>query len=311
MKSKTNLVLLVAAIAACAAAIHWRRPASAPAAVTVSESAGIDVSVSTAGPKPPGDEPVQSSQPVLVSPPVASLTTEEIVAQLTSRIREGFASTNVDVREYALTNLLSALVLQDAAAEGRLAETVADTDLREAALRQVARQWAAKDSAGALAWAAALADPAERDATLSDVCQQVAETDPAAAVRMREPFVPDSVPNVALEGMMQQWAEKDLSAALAWTLARPQNGQREELIARLAFVEAQSNPAEAARLAVEQITPGPPQDEAVMSVLHQWALLDFAATSGWVGQFPEGPLRDRAVKELAGIAGYLHQLSAP
>ena len=311
MKVTTSRVLFVVAIAACATAILWRKPASAPATAVVSEPAANDVTVPTQSPKPRIDAPAQYNPQVPVSPPASAPASGEILAQLTSELRQAFASTNLEVREFALTNLLPALVLKDAPAAARLAETITDEDLREAALRLVAQLWAAQDSPGALAWAAALADPGERDAALSDVCLQVARTDPAEAVRMRERFVPDNVPNLVLEGLTQQWAEKDLSAALAWTLARPQSGQRDELIARLAFVESQTAPAEAARLAVEQMSPGQPQNEAVMSVLRQWALRDPAAANSWAQQFPESPLRERALLELSGIAGSLRQANAP
>ena len=297
MKVKTSLVLLVVAIAVCATAILWRKPASAPMAVTVSEPSANDVPASTQSPKQPIDH-----QPGPDSLLPSSPTAEETLAQLTVEIQQAFASTNLGARDYALTNLLPALVLKDAPAAGRLAEAITDTDLREAAMRRVAQLWAAQDSSGALAWAAALTDPFERDATLSDVCLQLAQTDPAEAVRIREQYVPDNVPNLALEGLVQQWAEINLSAALAWTLARPQSGQRDGLIAHLAFVESQTAPAEAVDLVVDQISPGPAQNEAAMSVLHQWALRDFAAASAWVEQYPEGPLRERAVLELTGIS---------
>lgn len=311
MKVKTSLVLLVVAIAACATAILWRKPASAPMAVTVSKPAASDVPASTPSPKQPIDKPVQYHQPGPDSLLASSLTAEEILAELTLEIRQSFDSTNLEAREFALTNLLPALVLKDAPAAGRLAESITDTDLREAVMRRVAQLWTAQDPSGALAWAAALTEPGERDATLSDVCLQVAQTDPAEAVRMREQYVPDNVPNLALEGLVQQWAEINLSAALAWTLARPQSGQRDGLIAHLAFVESQTAPAEAVDLVVDQMSPGQAQNEAAMSVLHQWALRDFAAASAWVEQYPEGPLRERAVLELAGISNALHQTNKP
>ncbi len=128
---------------------------------------------------------------------------------------------------------------------------------------------------------------------------------------MRDPFVPDNVPSLALNDLAQQWAQQDFSSALAWALARVQSGQRDGLIARLAFVESQTDPAAAAQLAVEQIPVGPTQDETVMSVVHQWALRDPASASAWVDQFPAGPLRDRALLELSGIAEYRNLASAP
>ena len=159
MKVKTSLVLLVVAIAACATAILWRKPASAPMAVPVLKPAASDVPASTPSPKQPIDKPVQYHQPGPDSLLASSLTAEEILAELTLEIRQSFDSTNLEAREFALTNLLPALVLKDAPAAGRLAETITDADLREAVMRRVAQLWAAQDPSGALAWATALTEP--------------------------------------------------------------------------------------------------------------------------------------------------------
>ncbi len=245
-------------------------------------------------------------------PATASLLTrEEGLRRSLAELQWALDSTNPAAREFALTNLLPALLREDPAAAGHWAETITDPELRESALRQVARLWAAQDSAGALAWAGSLAEPLARDTTLTDVCLQVARTDPAAAGRMRDQFVPDNVPSLALNDLAQQWAQQDFPGALAWTLARTQNDQRDGIIARLVFVESQTDPAAAAQLAVEQIPAGPAQDEAVMSVVHQWALRDPASVSAWVNQFPAGPLRDRAILELSGIAEYRNLASTP
>jgi len=74
------------------------------------------------------------------------------------------------------------------------------------------------------------------------------------------------------------------------------------LMARLAYVQSQTDPASGARLAVKEIAAGSVQDEAVISVVHQWALRDLAGAQAWVNKFPEGPIRVRASTELIGVA---------
>ena len=56
------------------------------------------------------------------------------------------------------------------------------------------------------------------------------------------------------------------------------------------------------RFVVKQIPPGLTQTEAAIMVVHQWALRDPAGAASWVESFPEGPIRDRAVNELKGLA---------
>jgi hypothetical protein len=304
------ILIFILAIGAVATVVLWRRPASAPVLVAVSESGENAAQVFAPEPAATMVEPTQSNPTRSISAPVSPPTTEEVVAQLLAEIQGAFAATNLGAREFALTNLLPALVIKDAPAAAHLAQAITEVELRETALRRVAQLWAAQDSAGALTWAAALTDADERDAALTDVCRQVARSDLPEAIRLREQFVIDDRPDPALENLAQQWAEKDLSAALIWTLARAQGDQRDQLIARVAFIQSQTAPEEAARLAVEQIPPGETQNEAAISVLHQWALRDLAAATSWVERFPDGPLRERAVLELSSIAGLL-QANAP
>ena len=321
MKAKIILVFILG-VAVGVTVMLWRKPAPVPVPITVSEPAVSKPAASVASLPPespvhPPDEQARREQTQLNRhlqagarslPPVPN----EESARLAIEIQQAFASTNIETREFALTNLLPALVQKDApAAAGLIERITAAGDLREAALRQVAQNWAAQDSSAALAWAATLIDANEREVALTDVCLQVAQTNPAEAVKLREQYVPSDVPSPALANLAQQWAEKDFSAALAWTLARPPGEQRDQLIAHVAFVQAQTAPLEAANLVVDQMSPGEAQTEAAMSVLHQWGLQDLAAATAWVEQFPEGPVRARATLEIAGIRNTLRQKNKP
>lgn len=236
----------------------------------------------------------------------------EITARLLDEIQAALVGTNLEAREFALTNLLSELVANNPSAAAKMAESISEEGLHAQMMRRVARLWAAKDPTGALDWAATLADATARDAALTDVCLQVAEVNPASAVQICERFMPDNnIASPPLEALAERWAEKDFSATLAWTQSHPAGEQRDGLMAQMALLEAQSLPREAAVLAVQQMSPGARQDEAVISVVHQWALRDFTAASAWVAQFPEMPLRDRAEGELSGIALYAGSSNTP
>jgi len=176
-------------------------------------------------------------------------------------------------------------------------------EVRQEFARRVAQAWAAVDPGGATTWAASLSDSEERKSTLTDVALQIAQTDPASAVGLAE-RLDFGGRNGTLENLAQLWADKDLAAALDWATQQPAGGQRDQIIARMAFVQAHTAPEDAVNLVVDQIPPGPAQDEAAMSVLNQWGMQDYPEALDWVNQFQEGPLRDRALKELAGIAQY-------
>lgn len=117
---------------------------------------------------------------------------------------------------------------------------------------------------------------------------------------------------VALENFVQLWAQADLTSACDWVQHNPAGPIRDALITRVAFVGAQSDPNAAAWLVVEEIPPGHIHEEAVVMVLHQWAIQDPASAVAWVNLFPDTPFRDRALRELEGVISYSRSgLAAP
>lgn len=112
----------------------------------------------------------------------------------------------------------------------------------------------------------------------------------------------DRAQQFLVDNMAQQWAEQNLTAASAWALAKPAGAQRDRLIQRIAMVQAKTNPASAARLISEQMSPGNFQDETAISVLHQWTIHDALAALAWAEAFPAGDLRDRAIAEVENVS---------
>ena len=200
--------------------------------------------------------------------------------------------------------LLAELVRSRPEAAARFAESLEAGVMREEALRQVAQRWTAQDPAAAERWAMQLGDPSERASALSDLCFQIAQTNAAQALIKAEQYGLSTAPGSVLENLVQQWAVQDFYSAVNWTVQQPEGEQRDQMLARLAFVQSASAPSEAVKLVVDQIPPGPIQTEAAISVLHQWAVHDLAGARSWVNLFPAGPVRDRADTELNNIAAY-------
>jgi hypothetical protein len=183
-----------------------------------------------------------------------------------------------------------------------LAETIGPDAGRADLLRGVAQAWAGKDSAGALAWAAQLSDTNEQRTTLANVVFQLAQSDPAQAVGVAQQFNLNDGFYDLLPSLAVQWANRDLGAVLAWAGNLPAGEQRDEIMARIVFVESQSAPADAGARVITEILPGPVQEEAVMTVMHQWSIKDMAGALAWVQSFPDVPLKERALAELAVVA---------
>jgi len=168
------------------------------------------------------------------------------------------------------------------------------------------RDWARRFPAEALAWLRMAPEGAQRDTVAEIVCPQLALTDPSQAVEVAEHCGASGtnlMENV-LDNLAQLWAERDEQAAFAWAVAKPPGNDRDRLFERIVFVESKTDPANAARMVVEQISPGETQEEAAMSVVYQWARQDADSALAWAQHFPAGGLRDRAIQEVENVKAF-------
>ncbi len=258
-------------------------PPPAPAAII---SSGVEATVDTTLPDHRA-----------IAVPQALPTMEERVAGLSAAIWQELNSTNEDGHETVFTNLLPALIALDPAAAARLVEATTNEQGREELMRQLIQTWTTSDVTAAFAWAGQLADTNEQQRALIYATKQMAELDPAAAAATAARCLTDGQDTV-MGDIALTWAGKDLAGALSWAASQPVGKQRDEIMARVAFVESSTAPETAADLVIDQIPPGPAQDEAAISVLHQWAIQDFASAKAWAELFPAGSLRDRVINEL-------------
>ena len=196
------------------------------------------------------------------------------------------------------------------------ADAEAPTDSHELALREPGspanspdpdqnRAWARAFPAAALAWLETARPSAQRVAITEGLCPELIAVSPLAAVTLAESCVgegADEAANHLLDNMAHQWAEADFAAASAWALGRPAGATRDRVLQRVAFVQARTDPCAAARLVFETMSPGPRQNEAALSVLHQWAQQDVGAALAWAETFVSDDLRARALEEVVEVA---------
>jgi hypothetical protein len=100
----------------------------------------------------------------------------------------------------------------------------------------------------------------------------------------------------------RQWAGTDFTAAFDEAERHPPGRVREELFGALALVVAQASPSAAAEMTERDMAPGPVRTETALSILHHWAVADLEQAARWAATFPPGPGRERAIRELEGIA---------
>ncbi|HEX2860297.1 MAG TPA: hypothetical protein VHN79_01600 [Lacunisphaera sp.] len=200
-------------------------------------------------------------------------------------------------RDQAFHVLLPRLVAEDPALAGHLALAWDAGALREEFLGHVVRLWTSADINGVVTWTASLLDDSDRTAAARAATAQVAQTDPAGAIELARLLGP-AVEDGRMERLAQLWTEENPRAAQAWIENRPADAWSDRLLARIAHVRAQQEPAAAAGLVLNRMAAGAARDDALVNVARQWALRDPDAAAAWVDQFPAGPLRHRALASL-------------
>lgn len=146
--------------------------------------------------------------------------------------------------------------------------------------------------------ASASKDSSAHRLALARRCLALAETAPLAAMEMAITENLCTEDAGLLTSLLSQWAKRDFDGAYAWTKTQEPGPWRDNQLAHLAYLCALTDPVAATRIVATDISPGPARDEAVISVVHQWALRAPEAASTWVRSIPDGPLRQRADNEL-------------
>ncbi|MEO6477606.1 hypothetical protein [Luteolibacter sp.] len=237
----------------------------------------------------------ESSRPAATrQEPQRSATAQDILTEF-SRIAGETDRVRRDARLLALAGRWS-----DAGPEDALdfAFGLPPGEVRDIFLRQLCVAWARKDAEKALAWSDRLDDAADRRQISSTVCIAVAESDPhlALGLALRHGSEDDDSGGL-LENISAQWADREPTAALDWVRTQPGGEWHDRLLARVAFVLSRSDPHTAACRVAKDMEPGTMQDEAVISILHQWIMKDPQAAATWAAAFPEGDLHSRALNE--------------
>lgn len=221
-------------------------------------------------------------------------------ADLIYAIERGLASADASEREMAFA-MLPRLIAMDAAAAARLLEQCAQGPECGELRRQLAAAWTTVDVQGAIGWVRTLKGNEERAAAATDIVAQMAKSDFAQAVSISDALAIGR-DDGTIERLVQRWATERLPEAISWVGTQPAGANRDQLIARIALVHAQTKPAGAAQLVADLMTAGPARDEALIAVLQEWAFRDPAGAEAWVTQIPPGALHAHATNVLARVA---------
>jgi hypothetical protein len=196
------------------------------------------------------------------------------------------------------------LVRRDPHKVARFVELEPSSKQREVLVRHVSRLWGESDAEGAFAWAEDLPDSQERDLAGRAICLSLAQTNPSDAVNRCAWIVADAAGEADFQGVFQAWVQSDPVSASEWLDAQPASARVDKLRQRQVHVLAQTKPLTALRLTQDGFTSPSVRDEAVLAVLHQWALQDPDAARDWAANYAPVELRPRAISEIEGLESY-------
>jgi len=303
--------IIWAALLSLALVLTWRAvqpdiaPANAPTPVDPAKigTAAVDPASSLSTASPVDVVPI-AAQPVPIvesSPaPEDPEKTAAVISTMTeAEVCNGLAKlTNQDLPGNTGRLLLRRWVELDPAAAIDWVAQQGDTDVRQELVDVAAIAWSQQDLPSALAWVEALPEGGAKPQALADLGYEVARTDPVSAMEIATQLPASDSANGLFLHALSQCASADPGTSRQLALALAPGPLRDQALTIVATVQAKEDGDGAARFAVENISPGPDLDRAVMGVVQLWAQNDLPDVSAWVQTFPDSPIRDQAVQSL-------------
>ncbi len=225
-------------------------------------------------------------------------------------------------------NLLSDWAAVDPAAALAFAETL-DGQQHFAAISSVFTAWFKKDRAAAQAWLDHLPPGERRNAAEHGMLNALAAENPAQALEMlkhnpalgnrgawntffnnlaaHDPrkaielalsLSPGKNQADAISALASSWGLSDPVAALSWVKQLPAGPTRQQALGRTLSMLAWKDPAEAVKVAMEELPSGWQKYNAVSQALGKWMEKDAAAARAWAEKLPPGDLRNRALSSV-------------
>ncbi len=252
-------------------------------------------------------------QPARIVIPLAALigVAAWVHSLFTCRSHETPAPARTVLRPPAGPSLRSTATPQTAAADEAAAESPGpEAETSWAVLLRELKELAVSAPELALERVRTLDDKDERKSAAARVCVVISERDPRrAALAAWElglgQFSDDAGEDAALETVVGRWADADPAEAFLWANSLPadEEARRDRVFKAIACAVARITPDTAARIVAGDMDPDTHvQADAVVEVLRQWARKDYSGALAWAALFPEGPIRDRGLDELAAAA---------
>jgi hypothetical protein len=183
--------------------------------------------------------------------------------------------------------------------------------VRAEMMSQLAIIWAGTDPAGAIAWLDRLPKNPSRTTVTMTLAAEIARTDQPAALQIASTLPPTPDRDSLITHTIGEWAATDPQAAANWIGQLENQSLRDRLIGGLAASIAKRDGAGAANLVANELPPGDLQGRTAVAVALRWAQTEPDSAVDWVSRFPDGPLRETTLENLASLSRSRNQPPAP
>jgi hypothetical protein len=141
----------------------------------------------------------------------------------------------------------------------------------------------------------------EKASAMLEFAYEAARAEPIAALNLAMELPASDARDDLLAHAANQWAFRAPVAAAEWARQIVDDALRERLLAGIATEWGETDPRAAAGLALESLSSGKPQDDALVGIVLRWAQKEPEVAADWVTEFPPGTLRDTALEELVKL----------
>jgi len=194
--------------------------------------------------------------------------------------------------------LLRRWAASDPWAAANWAANVADVSSQRESLRQVGLVWAQTDLPQTIQWAQSWLDTEQRQSVCLALANEAVRTDPQTALTLAADLSLGQGSRNLVIHAAAQWAVADPAAAAAWAGQIEDVGLRDQVMSGIATEWSSRDPVAAATLALQSISAGQSQDNALVGIVQRWAETDPETVANWVLAFPAGSLQQSALENL-------------
>ena len=184
----------------------------------------------------------------------------------------------------------------NAAADWALQNPVAS--VRSDLVDSVAVAWSQKDISAALTWTESIPDSSAKFHSMTDVGYELARSDSTLAMKLASDLPPSDESDTLLLYSLSQYSSVNSAESRDLALSLPDSPLRNEAIASVATISADTDGAQAAQFVNQNLSPGPLKDRALTGVIQVWGQSNPQQAAPWILSLSDSGLQLQTLQYL-------------